>query len=257
MIKLVTTLIASNPTEKRVAANDGSKVLYVAENFCDTVQGENFSGVPSVFLRMQGCTLSCVWCDTLEVWRFGNPYSVIELFRLWEDKGVIERLKNDHHLILTGGSPVKQQDGLVDLIDMIVNVYGFDPFVEIENECTLMPSDKLFNRVKLWNNSPKLANSKMGLKFRYKPEILKKLNNPNVNGYFKFVISSESDWDEIKKDFLDSGLIDKSKIVIMPEGVTRDELHEKYEWLVDLACRENVRMCDRLHVTIWNKKTGV
>ena len=43
----------------------------------------------------------------------------------------------------------------------------------------------------------------------------------------------------------------------MPEGQTRDELYKHYEATVNIAAKENVRMCDRLHVTIWNKQTGV
>jgi len=39
--------------------------------------------------------------------------------------------------------------------------------------------------------------------------------------------------------------------------MTRDELRQHYEAVVNLACKHNVRMTDRLHVTIWNKKTGV
>ena len=43
----------------------------------------------------------------------------------------------------------------------------------------------------------------------------------------------------------------------MPEGMTREELQQHYLIVVDMACKHNVRMTDRLHVTIWNKKTGV
>ena len=112
---MVVTLIASNPIEKRQARQDGSPIIHIAEHFCDTIQGENYVGYPCTFLRLQFCTLNCVWCDTLEVWRYGNPYSVEEVYEIWKEKGVIDRLKKGQHLVLTGGSPIKQQDSLVSL----------------------------------------------------------------------------------------------------------------------------------------------
>ena len=117
---MVKTLIENFPKTDRIPAQDGSKILDISECFADTIQGENFTGVPSIFLRMQYCTLNCVWCDTAEVWRKGNKYSVDEVVKLFKDNGVIERLYDkNHHLVLTGGSPVRQQEGLNELIEKI------------------------------------------------------------------------------------------------------------------------------------------
>lgn len=249
-------IIEAHPKKKRTPAKDGSKILRIAECFMDTIQGENFTGVPSTFLRLQFCTLNCVWCDTAEVWRQGNKYSILELLSLWEREGLIRRLKEGQHLVLTGGSPLKQQDALIELIETFINRYGFKPYIEIENECTLMPKDEMIEHIYIWNNSPKLENSEMSKKLRYHPEVLKALSKLK-NSFFKFVITSEQDWDEIERDFLEPKLIYKKQIVLMPEGVTRDELREHYEFTVNMAVKHNVRMTDRLQVTIWNKTTGV
>lgn len=254
-LHMPTTLIASNPDFKKTPPSDG-RFLQVAELFGNTVQGENISGSPSTFLRLQGCTLECIWCDTLEVWRYGNPYSFDEIFELLENSDIIKRLESGQHLILTGGSPLKQQRQLVDFLTEFVNKYSFLPIIEIENECTIMPIPELEPFIDVWNNSPKLSNSGMKEKARYKPEILKHLGSFD-NSFFKFVISSEEDWNEIKTKFLDTDLIHHEQIVIMPEGQTREELQAHYEIVVEIAVRESVRMCDRMHVTIWNKKTGV
>jgi 7-carboxy-7-deazaguanine synthase len=93
-------------------------------------------------------------------------------------------------------------------------------------------------------------------KIRYKPEILKFLSSLK-DSWFKFVVSKEEDWNEIEEDFIKPGLIKKEQIVLMPEGQTKEQIHQKYEWLVDLCCKKDVRFTDRLHITIWNKKTGV
>lgn len=250
------TLIDSYPQEKRQAAEDGSLILNIAEFFCDTVQGENFVGIPSTFLRLQHCTLDCTWCDTAEVWRHGNPYSTNEILKMLEDNGVVKRFKNGQHIILTGGSPMLQQIALIDLLKRFQEKYDFKPFVEVENECTRMPHPEFVKLVNRWNNSPKLENSQMKKKVRYHPEILQFLSSLS-DSWFKFVITSEADWTEIKQDFLDTGLIRKEQMVLMPEGQIREELQNHYDTVLDIAIRENIRMTDRMHVTIWNKKTGV
>jgi 7-carboxy-7-deazaguanine synthase len=251
------TLIGSNPDFKKEKVNH-INFLNISEFFADTVQGENWSGVPSSFLRLQGCTLECVWCDTLEVWRYGNPYTFDEIFELLEarDNYVLNKWRNGQHLILTGGSPLKQQERLILFLEQFLNRYNFLPIIEVENECTLMPSYKFSQYVSIWNNSPKLKNSGMKQIARYKPQILKHLSGLK-NSYFKFVVSSEKDWDEIYGDFIVTELVRRDQIVLMPEGQDRDQLQAHYEIVVDLAVREGIRMCDRMHVTIWNKKTGV
>lgn len=194
-------------------------------------------------------------CDTAEVWRQGNPYSVDEILEMWDQAGLLYKFEEGQHLILTGGSPLKQQDASIELITKVKEISP-KTIVEIENECVLMPKQEMIDLVDIWNNSPKLKNSGMNELVRYKPEVIKKVSSLE-NSWFKFVITSEEDWQEIKKDFLDTGLIKKEQIVIMPEGQTREELQKHYDIAVNISVRENVRFTDRLHVTIWNKKTGV
>ena len=255
---MVKTIIGAFPGTKRTIVSDGSAILNISECFSNTVQGENFSGYPSVFLRLQHCSLNCNYCDTTEVWRKGNPYTILELLELWGEAGVILQLVQGHHLVVTGGSPLLQQESLLELftrLEKSVN-WNDDIFIEIENEAVLMPQKLLNNFVNQWNNSPKLSNSGMKKELRYKPEVIRYLGTLR-NSVFKFVISKEEeDWKEIEDDFLKPELIRRNQIVLMPEGSTRKELQERYISLVDLCCREGVRMCDRLQVTIFDKVVG-
>lgn len=260
---MVQPIITAFPTEKREARRDESPIINVAECFAKTIQGEGKTvGIPSTFLRVQHCTLSCVWCDTLEVWRKGNPYSAEELVELFEFEGVLDDFRNGHHLILTGGSPVKQQEGLCALVRLMHNRNVY-PTVEIENECTLMPSRDLIDIVDVWNLSPKLANSGMKEKARYKPEVLQKLSSLSANPEdeitlcWKFVVSSEDEWQEINEYFVKPGFAKREDIVLMPEGQSREELQAHYDAVVNIAVREGLRVTDRMHVTVWDKKTGV
>lgn len=252
-----TTLIASNPTEGRWPPNSNS-YLSVAELFCDTIQGEGITaGYPATFLRLKGCTLNCVWCDTAAVWREGNPYTFDELFELFDSVNLTERLRADQqHLIITGGSPLKQQHRVVLFIEAFYRRYGFYPYTEVENEAVLMPTPELVQLVSQWNNSPKLSNSGMKERVRYKPEVLHHTAKL-PNSWFKFVVADATDWNEIQRDFLDTGLCSKKQIILMPCGESQVQLYASRQIAADMAIEHQVRFSDRLHVTIWDKKTGV
>jgi len=254
------TLIAANPTFEKELDMDNDYVghLEVSEFFCDTIQGENFVGFPSAFLRLQHCTLNCVWCDSQEVWKFGNPYSFAELFKLMEDPefDLIWKLREGQHLVLTGGSPLKQQMELIKFIEAFIDRYSFKPFIEIENECTLMPSPFLAQYIDCWNNSPKLSNSGNPMRSQHIPRIIERVSKLK-NSWFKFVVSSQKDWEEIETLFLSTRLIHKKQVVLMPLGETREEIEKNREIVLDIAINNNVRYTTREHVIIWDKKTGV
>lgn len=249
------TLIEQNPSfDKKV---EGDDKLAIAEMFCDTLQGEGVTtGVPSTFIRLQGCTLKCTWCDTLDVWPNGNEYSFDEIFKMWEEVDLINKFKNGQHLVLTGGSPLKQQDRLSRLLIKFRAKYGFMPYLEIENEAVLMPNSFMVEHINQWNNSPKLANSGMKERARIKPDNLKFLSGLK-NSWFKFVISSPEDWHEIEYTFLEPELITRGQIILMPEGQTQEELDRTRELTADLAIEQGVRFSDREHIVIWNLKTAV
>jgi 7-carboxy-7-deazaguanine synthase len=231
--------------------------LNVSEFYCDTIQGEGiYTGCPAAFLRLQGCTLGCAYCDSTEVWRTGEPYLFPELFRMMEKVELIEKFKRRHHLVITGGSPLLQQDQIVLFLAEFVNRYGFLPFIEIENECIFLPHSNLLDVVECWNNSPKLSSSGVKKRKRYKKSILQTMSSLSTS-WFKFVIECEEDWEEIRMDFLEPGLIKRSQVILMPLGATRKELFENQEMVVDLAIKHGVRYCSREHIVLWDKNTGV
>jgi 7-carboxy-7-deazaguanine synthase len=249
------TLIEQKPTfTKKV---EGKDKLVISEMFADTIQGEGiFAGTTATFIRLQGCTLQCVWCDTIDVWPHGNEYSFDEIFEMFESIDLITKFKAGQHLILTGGSPLKQQRNLVEFLNAFKDKYQFTPYIEVENETVLLPDSDLEMFVACWNNSPKLQNSGMKTRARYKPEVVKYMASRR-NSWFKFVVDSEMSWDEINEFYLKPGLISRSHIIIMPEGQNQEQLAKTRELAADIAIREGVRFSDRLHITIWDKKTGV
>lgn len=248
-------LIKAFPKEERQVGT--GNFLRVSEFFFDTIQGEGFYlGHPAAFLRLQQCTLNCVWCDTTEVWRKGNPYSFDELIQMIDNTMLADKLSTGQHLILTGGSPLLQQGKLVKFITKFISYFGFKPFIEIENECVLLPDEELIPLIDCWNNSPKLDNSGNSKHERYDTFVIK-MTAALKNSWFKFVISDLSDWDEIEEEFLIPGLIRRDQVILMPEGANRATLQSNMEKVVTLAIRENVIYRSREHIVLWDRNTGV
>ncbi len=69
-----------------------------------SVQGEStYAGEPCVFVRLTGCDLRCVWCDTTYAFHAGRKATVEEVVRSvgHHDCGLVE---------ITGGEPLLQDD---------------------------------------------------------------------------------------------------------------------------------------------------
>jgi len=248
-------LIQAFPTHsKSPPRND--LYLNVSEFYYDTIQGEGVTtGCPAAFLRLQGCIMNCVYCDTMAIWRRGNPYSFDELFKMMELE-LIDKFKQGQHFVLTGGSPLRQQKRLVLFLGMFEQRYNFIPYTEIENECVFTPLPRLLRFIHCWNNSPKLGSSGQHVRLRYHPKQLRFLAQLD-NSWFKFVISCKEEWDEIQTCFLDQGLIRRDQIILIPLGETREEIEKNRDIVIELAIRENVRYCTREHIIVWDKVVGV
>lgn len=241
------------------------KKLAISEVFY-SIQGEGKTvGIPSVFVRLGGCNLMCggmgtqfdgelhneaEWrCDSVEVWMKAQSKDFNEI--LPED--CVEAIKNNAHVILTGGEPMMQQKGLEEFIKYVKDNINPDPFFEVETNGTIMPSEFLLSEIQLWNCSPKLRNSGMDNAMTFKPDVIEKLNT--TNSIFKFVVNKEKEWTEIKNDYLP--IIDKNKIYLMPAGENQELLELNKERVVELAKNNYLNFTTRLHIDIWNKKTGV
>lgn len=227
--------------------------LHVSECFY-SIQGEGTTtGVPAVFLRLSGCNILCKsesWiCDSIEVWKKGvkTAFEDVILYD-W-----IEKLKNGAHLVITGGEPLMHQKKIIDFLCWFSEVYKFKPFIEVETNGTITPLEDFDLLVNKWNVSPKLSTSGEKFEKRYKVNSLIWFQN-NHKSTFKFVISCMKDVREIGLDF---EFMQKDKIILMPAGETRQKLDKVREQVVLLCMEYGFRFSDRLHITIWNKKTGV
>lgn len=216
-----------------------------------SIQGEGRSlGLPSVFLRLHFCNLRCSWCDTKYTWDKNSPEFWQEAQDWSIEKTIAEITRFPaRRLIVTGGEPLLQQRKIANLVQQIP---GWD--VEIETAGTIAPLPELQERVQ-FNVSPKLANSGNLKAARYKPQVLLTLNTLPLTT-FKFVVHSPTDFEEIDVIVEDAGL-DQSKIIIMPEGSTHEEVREHGLMVVEDVKQRGWRLMPRFHVELWGAKRGI
>lgn len=243
---------------------DGAEIFH-------TLQGEGVGvGIPAVFVRLSLCNLHCVWCDTEHTWNFeGTPWvhekdtaegpakhrkseAIIEM---GVDEIAAEVRRFDcRRVVLTGGEPLLQEEGLVGLMQELRRD-GEVWYFEIETNGTRMPGEDFLSEIDQLNVSPKLMNSGLAIGLRRKTEVLQGLS-ASGKAWFKFVVEREEDVAEIFSLAAEGGIV-KEQIVLMPEGRTTRDIDLVAPWLAE-RCRDlGVRFSDRLHVRLWGDKRGV
>jgi len=256
MSKQLIPAFSKNPRAAELQGVAANQTLDVAEFFYDTIQGEGiYTGTPAAFLRLKGCVLNCEWCDTTEVWRSGDTYSFTQILDMIEEADLHYRfVEKDHHLVITGGSPLMQQYNLVGFLNEWRERFGYFPFVEVENEAVMLACPEILDLVDCWNNSPKLFTS--GNNRQLSRQAIKQIGEQS-DSWFKFVIVDPvDDWIEIEW-LIGHRFIDKDQVILMPQGQTREELKINAPAVVELAIEKGVRFCNREHIVLWDKKTGV
>ena len=75
--------------------------IRVSEIFL-SIQGESNSvGVPTVFIRLTGCPLRCIYCDTEYAFKGGKSVPIKEILKQVNEFNV-------PHVTVTGGEPLAQ-----------------------------------------------------------------------------------------------------------------------------------------------------
>jgi organic radical activating enzyme len=239
--------------------------LAVSEVFY-SIQGEGpTTGYPAVFVRLGGCNLMCggegtqkdkelhdgaTWrCDTIEVWMKSRAKQFKDILPI----DCINAIKKGANLIITGGEPLMQQTNVIEFIKYVKNNYNNNCYIEIETNGTIIPDDNLCLLVNQFNCSPKLKNSGMSELKTYNIYAIEKFNKYNTA--FKFVLSSNNDWLEVKTNYLK--LINRYKVWLMPSGENQELLNQSKEIVAEICKNEYLKFTNRLHIEIWNKKTGV
>ncbi len=224
-----------------------------------TLQGEGPSmGKPAVFVRTHICNLRCAWCDawytwnpkTEEFWTEPQDVPVAKVAQSVRDLWLPKNPEVSKRVVVTGGEPVIQQNEIVNLIGELGSKWQ----LEIETNGTIMPNNELLQRAQ-FNCSPKLRNSMNSRRASIRPNVLQALNG--VNTTFKFVVMKPEDLDEIQTDFIDGVGLDYKKVILMPQGVTAEEVRMNMQNVAEYAKRKGFRLLGRLQNDIWGARRGV
>ncbi len=162
------------------------------------------------------------------------------------------------HVVLTGGEPmIAPQAGALTQL-----------FHERGWHITIETAGTVYHQLHcdLMSISPKLENSTpherdggrwavMHERLRYQPDVLKKLTR-DYEYQLKFVISSAEDLGELRR-MQDALGAPANRILLMPEGVTREAMVQRGLWLAELCKQYGYRFSPRLHIDIWGDKRGV
>ena len=211
-----------------------------------SIQGEGLlTGTPSAFVRTSGCNLRCWFCDT--------PYASWD--PIGEDLSVAETLARvlDHdcpHVVVTGGEPMLW----AELVPLTAGLRAEGRHVTIESAGTLdLPVE-----CDLMSISPKLSNSAPPEELdprwrrrheaeRHKPAVIRGLTE-RYNYQVKFVIDAPDDCGEVERWLEEFPKINRSRVLLMPQGTTAAELAERAKWLAPHCASEGFVYCPRKQI---------
>lgn len=201
-----------------------------------SLQGESSRvGLPTVFVRLTGCPMRCVYCDTAYAFSGGSNMEISDILLKVAEYGT-------QYVTVTGGEPLAQKDChqlLKDLCDAGYNVSletggamdisGVDQRVSVILDVKTPESGEVENNK--WANLPLLKS---------KDEV-------------KFVLCSRTDYDWAKEVLAKYKLAEKCPVLFSPvySQVNPTELAE---WV--LADKLSVRMQVQLHKILWGEVSG-
>jgi len=218
--------------------------MQVAEVFY-SIQGEGVTaGLPAVFVRLQGCTVGCSWCDTKYSWD-PEAGSAVDLDALVEEVSAYPCRR----AVVTGGEPLESPS--FALLLKALGVQGFA--IEVETSGTVQPPPSVDRSVQ-WNVSLKLAGSDVDEARRLKPDAIRAFLARDA--WWKFVVTNDADVAEVLQ-LAERFALPRARILLQPEAVHREDLLERSRWVVEACKLHGFAFSPRLHVLLWGAMRGV
>ena len=201
-----------------------------------SLQGESSRvGLPTVFVRLTGCPMRCVYCDTAYAFSGGRNMALETILAQVASYGV-------RYVTVTGGEPLAQKECLALLQKLCdagyevsletggaIDTSGVDARVAVILDIKTPGSGEVEKN--LWDNLQHL---------KPKDEV-------------KFVLCSRSDYDWAKQALTERAITSKCSVLFSPvyHQVNPTELAE---WI--LQDKLPVRMQVQLHKILWGEMPG-
>ncbi|MEH3140259.1 MAG: 7-carboxy-7-deazaguanine synthase QueE [Mycobacterium kyogaense] len=240
-----------------------STTLSVVELFGPTIQGEGPSvGNAAQFLRLAGCNLTCVWCDTAFSWDSqrrdpDRPPRTITINEALEHldprfRDPFARAPLVKRLVVTGGEPLLQASQLAELL-VPLSAQGWAVEVETSGSVPPGPVAALATR---FNVSPKLSHSRVAEKARLRIHVLDRFA-VMPSSIFKFVVQDSADLREIETLLNKlSVLVPPERVYVMAQGSSGTTVLERSRSIVDDVVARGWSLTPRWHTLLWNDERG-
>ena len=226
--------------------------IRIAEVF-RSLQGEGPSlGIPSTFVRLQGCTVGCTWCDTKYSWVAAGGTAMA-----WQallDTVAEGRAQHIHNVVITGGEPLEHPD----FPRLVQALRRLGLRIEVETSGVMAPDPGTAAAVDQWNVSLKLSHSGVPDSRRIDPRAIEGFRQiAEIRVYWKFVVGEAEDVLEA------SGLVQRfglprGQVLLMPLTLGPGGDQRRVDELVWRACVERgYRYTPRAHTAIFGLRRGV
>jgi 7-carboxy-7-deazaguanine synthase len=223
--------------------SEAAPFLRVTEIF-HSVQGEStWAGLPCTFVRLTGCPLRCVWCDTAYAFHGGERMTLDAILARARDFGapLVE---------VTGGEPLSHPNAFV-LVERLLDA-GYTVLVETSGAIDVAPLDARAHKI-MDLKCPGSGESHRNL--------WSNLDHLGAGDEVKFVVKDEDDWRwaerAIREHRLDERVRRGELAALLVSPVWDDiDLEALAGWV--LASGLPVRLQVQLHKLIWGaERTGV
>lgn len=218
---------------------DFEKEIFNVSEIFYSIQGEGLrAGMPCIFIRLQGCKLRCVWCDTKYALQIGKT----EI--LMTGKEIIEKIQsyNCHFVEFTGGEPLEQPN-ISFIMDYLIQK-GYTVAVETAGYLSIkdLPKDVI-----------KIIDFKAPGSKMEKYNNIENINYLNLNDEIKFVLENKEDYLWAKNFIQTKNLESKVNTILLSPVFGKLTYAELAEMI--LSDSMNVRMQIQMHKHIWHPDT--